>query len=81
VVGRRDLHVTFLLLIEFNKKLHQVIIDAKNETSARLRLLAEFKDATILSAAKLERPEQFKGWETTKSAENSVFFLKKESEN
>ena len=41
----------FLLTIQFKKKLHQVIVEAKSEASARLRTLAEFKDAIILSAS------------------------------
>ena len=66
----------FLLTIQFKKKLHQVIVEARNETSARLRVLGEFKDAIILSASKIEDKEHFQLWRKMSVIEIPHFLLK-----
>lgn len=69
----------FHITIELKKKLHQVIVEAKNETSARLRVLAEFKDAIILSASKAENQEQVIFLKKMKAIEIPSFLLKQDS--
>lgn len=66
----------FLLTIQFKKKLHQVIVEAKNEASARLHVLVEFKDAIILSASKIDDPEHFQLWKKMSVIEIPHFLLK-----
>ena len=65
----------FLLTIQFKKKLHQVIVEAKNEAGARLRVLVEFKDAVILSASKIDDTEHFQLWKQMSGIEMPHFLL------
>jgi len=65
----------FLLTIQFKKKLHQVVVEAKNEASARLRVLVEFKDAIILSASKIEDIEHFQLWKKVNMIDSPHFLL------
>lgn len=67
----------FLLTIELKKRLHLVSVEAKNETSARLRLLAEFKEAKIISASKIEGSLKNPPWKRLKAIEIPHFLLKK----
>jgi len=70
----------FLLTIQFKKKLHQVIVEAKNETSARLSVLVAFKDAIILSASKIDDLEHFQLWKQMSVIEIPHFLLKENME-
>ena len=70
----------FLLTMQFNKKLHQVIVDAKSEAGARLRILTEYKDAIILSASKIEDSEHFRLWKKMRMVEVPHFPLNESNE-
>jgi hypothetical protein len=52
----------FVLTIELNKKIHRIVVEARSETGARLSVLAEFKDATILNVTWVESLEQMKDY-------------------
>ena len=71
----------FLLTIQFKKKLHQVIVESKNEAGARLRVLVEFKDAVILSASKIDDKEHFQLWKKMSAVEIPHFLLKENIES
>jgi len=68
----------FLLVVETRKKLYQIVVEAKNETSARLRLLAELKDATIISVTKVKDYKNYSSLKIMKAIEIPHFLVKKD---
>ena len=71
----------FIFTIVEKNKLHQIVVDAKNETSARLAVLTKFKNAVIVSAHKVSNTELFKNAERFCAIEIPNFLLKKNSMN
>lgn len=68
----------FLLVVETRKNLHQIVVEAKNETSARLRLLAEYKDATIISVTKIKDYKNYVSLKMLKAIEVPHFLIKRD---